>query len=130
MTDIVITQVPQLTRWGRLVAPAWVYSEEISAPPAGTALVNVLVPIGKRGYIYGVYIFADEANSFKINWVSNGVSKSIRIPFLARGAVLAVFNTPINEGYPADGGTSITITNLTAGNTGMIYQAGLLVAVE
>ncbi len=129
MTDIVIAQMSQLIRWGRAVTPVWVYGGEITAPPANTALVSVSVPSGKRGYIYGVYISADDANDFKINWTSNATSRSIRILLGSKGTVLAVFNTPINEGYPADPQTTITITNIFAGGPISVYQVGLLVAI-
>jgi hypothetical protein len=33
----------------------------------------------------------------------------------------------LNEGLPADGGTSVTITNVNAGSAGVVYQAALLV---
>jgi hypothetical protein len=41
---------------------------------------------------------------------------------------MSTFPKAYNEGYSADAGTSITITNVNAGSTGIIYQAGLLVA--
>jgi len=130
MTDLVLGVIPLLMRWGRAVTPLWTYGSEITAPAAGTTLVSVSVPSGKRGYIYGVYISVGEGNDFKINWVSAGTTRSIRISFAGKGSVLAIFNTAVNEGYPADGGTSITITNLVAGGAGIIYQAGLLVGIE
>jgi hypothetical protein len=46
------------------------------------------------------------------------------IPLGGIGAVMSVFQVPINEGLPADGG-SITIRNVQAGAG--VYQAGILV---
>jgi hypothetical protein len=113
-------------RWGRDVSPAWVYGAEVTAPAAGTALVSKTVSTGKSGYIYGFFISAGEANDFKINWTSGGAAKSVRIPFVSKGAVQYVDFIALNEGLPADAGTSITITNVNAGSSGVVYQAGLL----
>jgi len=125
--DIVLDNIALLIRYGRLVTPTWTYGSETTAPSAGTALVTVSVPSGKQGYIYGIYISAGEGNDFKINYTSGGTAKSIRVSFAGKGTVLAVFNTPLNEGLPADAGTNITITNVNAGSSGVVYQAGLLV---
>jgi hypothetical protein len=115
-----------LIRWGRDVAPAWVHGGEVTAPAAGTALVSKTVSTGKAGYIYGFFISAGEANDFKINWTSGGASYSIRIPFSAKGAIHYADFIPMNEGLGADGGSSITITNVNAGSSGIVYQARLL----
>jgi hypothetical protein len=113
-------------RWGRDVSPSWVHGDEVTAPPAGTALVSKTVGTGKSGYIYGFFISAGEANDFKINWTSGGAAESIRIPFSSKGAIQYVDFAALNEGLPADGGTSITITNVNAGGTGIVYQARIL----
>jgi len=112
-------------RWGRDVAPAWVHGDEVVAPVANTALVSVTVSTGRAGYIYGFFISCGEANDFKINWVVGGAAKSVRIP-MAKGSLHYVDFIPLNEGMPADGGSSITITNVNAGGAGVIYQARLL----
>jgi len=105
---------------------AWVHGDEIEAPPAGTALVSKTVTSGKKGYIYGFFISAGEPNEFKINFVSGGVAYSIRIPFGGKGAIHYVDFIALNEGMPADGDSTITITNVNAGGAGVIYQARLL----
>jgi hypothetical protein len=130
MTDQVLSGIAPLVRYGRFVSPTWTYGSEATAPAAGSTLVSVSVPSGRRGYIYGIFISAGEGNDFRINWTSGGTARSIRVSFAGRGTVLAVFNIPINEGLPADGGTSITITNVNAGSSGIVYQAGLLVGIE
>ena len=38
----------------------------------------------------------------------------------------AIDQVPINEGLPADAATNVTITNVTAGGVGIVYQAKLL----
>jgi hypothetical protein len=89
-------------------------------------LVSKSVTSGKTGYIYGFVITAGEANDFKINWTSGGTARSVRIATAARGSVVLISPTPVNEGLGADGGTSITITNVNAGSSGVVYQAALL----
>jgi hypothetical protein len=113
-------------RWGRDVSPAWVHGDEVTAPAAGTALVSKTVSTGKSGYVYGFFISAGEANDFKINWTSDGAAKSVRIPLASKGAVQYVDLIALNEGMPADGGSSITITNVNAGSSGIVYQARIL----
>jgi hypothetical protein len=123
-----INSMPTNVRWGRNVVPAWVIGSEATAPSAGTALVSKTVSTGKTGYIYGFIITAQEVNDFKINWTSGGSSKSLRITFGGKGTTGYTNNVPMNEGLGADAGTSITITNMNAGGSGMVYQACLLVA--
>ncbi len=113
-------------RWGRNVTPTWVHAAEQVAPGAGTALVTKAVTAGKTGYVYGFFISTGEGNNFLINWISGGVARSIRIPFTAAGAIHFADFISLNEGLGADGGTNITITNVTAGGVGIIYQARLL----
>jgi hypothetical protein len=113
-------------RWGRDVSPAWIHGDEITAPAANTALVSKTVSTGKSGYVYGFFISAGEANDFKINWTSGGASRSIRIPFASKGAVQYVDFVALNEGMSADAGSSITITNVNAGSSGIVYQARIL----
>lgn len=115
-------------RWGRDVTPVWIHTGEVTAPAANTALVSKTVSAGKRGYIYGFFISAGEANDFKINWTSGGTSYSIRIPLGGKGYVHYADFIALNEGLGADAGTSITITNVNAGSSGVIYQARLLYA--
>ncbi|MEM3484797.1 MAG: hypothetical protein QXI12_04175 [Candidatus Methanomethyliaceae archaeon] len=124
--DTNLSSVPPLIRWGRNVAPAWVIGSEQTAPAANTALVSKTVTSGKVGYIYGFIISAGEANDFKINWTSGGSARSYRIPFGGKGAVGYVDWVPMNEGLSADGGTSVTITNVSAGSSGVVYQASVL----
>jgi hypothetical protein len=125
--DVTLSALSRLNRWGRDVTPAWVHGDEVTAPAAGTALVSWTVPVGKTGYIYGFYISAGEGNDFKVNWTSSGVAYSRRIIFPGKGTLHFVDVIAINEGLPADGGTSVTITNVNAGSAGIVYQAALLV---
>jgi hypothetical protein len=111
---------------GRDISLAWVHGSEVTAPAAGTALVSKTVSAGRTGYIYGFFISAGEANDFKINWTSGGASYSIRIPFSNKGAIHYIDVIPLNEGMGADPGSSITITNVNAGSSGIVYQARLL----
>jgi hypothetical protein len=118
---------PSTIRWGRNVEPSWTHGSEATAPAAGSTLVSKTVSTGKRGFIHGFIISAQEANDFKVNWTSSSAAKSVRIVFGARGTVKDVSMIPLNEGFPADAGTSITVTNVNAGASGAIYQASVLV---
>jgi|GEM_PF-1519567 len=126
--DVALSTLAKLQRWGRNVEPSWVHADEVTAPAADTKLVNTTISTGKKGYIYGFFISAGEANDFKINWISGGETKSIRIPFSGKGALHYVDITPLNEGLPADEGTEISITNVNAGGSGVVYQARLFIA--
>jgi hypothetical protein len=126
--DVKLTALARLIRWGRDVSPAWVHGGEVTAPPAGATLVSWTVPAGKTGYIYGFFISAGESNDFKINWTSGGVVYSKLILFTSKGTLHFTDVIALNEGLPADPGTSITITVVNAGSTGAVYQAALLVA--
>ncbi|RLA80990.1 MAG: hypothetical protein DRG33_01375 [Deltaproteobacteria bacterium] len=123
-----LLQFHSLQRWGRYVDPEWTHAAEVTAPSAGTALVTKSVGTGKTGYIYGFFISAGESNDFKINWTSGGNAKSIRIPFSGKGALHYINYSALNEGIGADAGTDITITNINAGSSGVIYQARLFYA--
>ena len=126
--NIDLTTLQALIRWGRNVTPTWVIGQEYTAPTANTALVSKTVSTGKTGYIYGFMITAGEANDFKINWTSGATSYSKRIVFGGKGTVHFVDVIPLNEGLPANAGTNITITNVNAGGTGIVYQCALLYA--
>jgi hypothetical protein len=115
-------------RWGRDVTPTWINGSETTAPAANTTLVSKTVTTGKSGYIYGFMISAQESNDFKINWTSGGTSRSRRIIFGSKGTVYFVDAVAFNEGLPADAGTNITITNVNAGGSGMVYQCAILYA--
>jgi len=118
----------RIIRWGRDIEPEWVHGTEVTAPAADTSLVSKTVSAGKEGYIYGFLITAGESNDFLIGWVSGGTSYSIRIDFGGKGTTQDISKIPLNEGLPADAGTSITIKNVTAGSAGIVYQARLLYA--
>jgi hypothetical protein len=126
--DVSLTTLARLIKFNRNVSPTWIYGPELTAPAAGTSLVSKTVSSGKSGYIYGVFISAEEVNTFKLIWISATVARSIRIPFSGRGAVMVVFDVPINEGLPADAGSSVSVVNVNAGSTNVIYQAGILYA--
>jgi hypothetical protein len=126
--DVKLSTQAMLERWGYTVEPRWIYGGETTAPPANTSLVSVAVSTGKKGLIFGLFITAQEANDFKINWTSDGVARSLRIVMGGKGTVVATFEKALNEGLLADAGTSITVTNVNAGNSGVVYQAGILYA--
>ncbi|MEM1710635.1 MAG: hypothetical protein QW820_07070 [Sulfolobales archaeon] len=126
--DVSLSYLWKLLRWGRDVSPSWVHAAEVTAPAAGTALVSKTVSAGMSGYIYGFFISVGEANEFLINWTSGGASYSVRIPFGGKGALHYIDFAPLNEGLPADSGTTVSITNVNAGSAGIIYQARLLYA--
>jgi phage-related tail protein len=126
--DVALTTLAKLIRRGRNVEPTWVYGSEITAPAAGTALVSKTVGTGKTGYVYGIFITAQEANDFKLNWKSGATSYSIRIAFAGKGSLMVTFEIPINEGLGADADSTISITNVNAGSAGTVYQAGILYA--
>lgn len=126
--DLALSYMWKLLRWGRNVNPFWVHGSEVTAPPAGTSLASVTVSSNMNGYIYGFYISAGESNDFKINWISGGISYSVRIVFPSKGSVSYIDITPINEGLPADPGTTVTITNVNAGSSGVVYQARIFYA--
>jgi hypothetical protein len=126
--DVALSMLARLQRWGRDITPTWVHAAEVTAPAPGTALVSKTVTAGKAGYIYGFFISAGEANDFKINWTSGAAAYSRRIVFAGKGSLQYVDLIALNEGLPADEGSSITITNVNAGGAGIIYQAALLYA--
>ena len=107
--------------------PSWTYGAETTAPAAGTALVSRSVSAGKTGYVYGFFISSSEANTYRISWTSGATTVSIRIVHGAGTVHYADF-VALNEGLPADGGTTITIANVNAGGADSVYQAGLLFA--
>jgi len=90
--------------------------------------VSKTVSAGRSGYIYGFFISVGEANEFLIKWTSDGANYSVRIPFGGKGALHYIDFAPLNEGLPADSGTTVSITNVNAGSAGIIYQARLLYA--
>jgi hypothetical protein len=126
--DIALSVLFALIRWGRNVSPSWVHGGEVTAPAANTALVSKTVSVDKIGFIYGFFISAGEANDFKINWTSGGVTYSRRIVLGSKGSIQYTDFIAFNEGFPADAGTTITITNVNAGSAGIVYQAGILYA--
>jgi len=126
--DVTLSILAKLKRWGKNIEPEWVHAGEVTAPAADTALVSKTVSAGKVGYIYGFFISAGEANDFKINWTSGGAAKSIRVSFSGKGVLQYADFIALNEGLGADAETNITITNVDAGSSGVIYQARLLYA--
>ena len=126
LEQINLSTASQYTRWGRVITPSWIHAAEVVAPLIGATLVTKAVSAGKSGYIYGFFISAGEANNFLLNWTSGGVAYSKRIVFSALGSVEAIDTVPLNEGLPADAATNVTITNVTAGGAGVVYQANLL----
>lgn len=117
----------RIFRWGRVVEPAWVHGNPIVAPPAGSTLVSKTVSSGKQGFIYGLMITVPEPNAVLVSWVSSGTSRTVRIEFGGKGTLKDSSPIPLNEGYPADPGTNISISVVNAGSAGLTYQASLLV---
>ena len=113
-------------RWGRNVSPKWVHGTEVNAPTANTMLVSKIISSGKKGYIYGFFISASEANDFLIQWTYNGSLYQRRIPFSGKGAVQVVSPIALNDNHPADSLTAIIISVVNAGTTGSTYQAAIL----
>jgi hypothetical protein len=118
--------LPTLTRFGRSVSPAWVIGGEVTAPAAGTNLVSRTVSGGRTGYVYGLLITAGESNNFRLIWTSGGTSRSLRFTTASRGSILVVSPVPLNEGLPADGGTTVAVQNVNAGSSGVVYQVAIL----
>jgi hypothetical protein len=117
-------------RLGRVLSSlAWVYGSILTAPAANTTLASFSVPAGRRGFIYGYFISASEENQFEIRWTSNSISRAIRIVFVGGGTIHAASLISLNEGLPADPGTTVSIVNINAGGSGSRYQAGLLIGV-
>jgi hypothetical protein len=114
-------------RWGRVVYPAWVHGDPVTAPGAGATLVSKTVSSNKRGYIYGFIITVPEPNAVTLSWISSGATRTLKIEFGGKGTLKDSSPLPINEGYPADPGTNISITVVNAGSAGLTYQASLLV---
>jgi len=126
--DVTMSTLAKLARHGRSVSPSWVLGSEMTAPGAGTSLVSKTVTSGRTGYVYGLAVSAGEANDFKLVWTSGGTSRSYRIVLSTKGTVLLVSPVPVNEGLAADGGTTISVQNVNAGSSGVVYQAMLLYA--
>lgn len=116
-----------IMRWGHLLTPSWVLGTVTSNPPANSAIVSYSVPAGRVGYIYGFYIAAPAATDFRLEWTSGGTVRSYFIMFNSKGTMYFADIIPMNEGLPADPGSSIAIRNIQAG-TGE-YHAGLFVGV-
>lgn len=119
-------RITKKLRWGIDAEPKWIDGGEIAEPPSGRELVSVTVPEGRSGYVFGFFMSATEANDFKLNWVEDGVLKSIRIILPSRGSVHYADFIYLCR---ADGNTSISITNVNDGTAGSLYQARLLCAI-
>jgi len=117
--------ISMFVRWGRYVKPVWIDGSEVVAPPANYELVSITVG-GNEGYIYGFCITCDELNDFSINWISKGIPKSFKVKVTGAGTICYVDNIALNEGFPADKNTKISLINLNAGNANMKYVARLL----
>ncbi len=116
-----------ILRWGHNTTPKWVLGGYVANPGAGSVLINISVPSGFMGYIYGFYLLSNEANDFKISWVSGGSANEYVITHGARGVTYYADTIPLNEGLPADSGSSIMVSVVNAG-TGN-YRAGLLIGL-
>lgn len=124
-----LIDIHSLFRFGKRIEVKWLYGEVHYGPPPLTSLVSLQVPEGKKGWIYGFIISSEDLNTFQISWYHRNVKMSINIPF--RGGTLYFTDfISINEGYPADSRSSITVSNLHESNEGALYQASLLYAFE
>jgi len=126
--DLALSVLALYIRYARNVTPTWIHGSEVTAPSAGATLVSKTVSSGKKGYIYGFFISAGEANDFYINFKYNGTLYKIRIPLPSKGAVHYADFIPLNEGLPADSNSTVSITVVSAGSSGIVYQARLLYA--
>ena len=117
-----------LNLFNREVMPTWKnYADIITAPTAGQVLVSY--PTTQiQTWIYGFFISCTEFNTFMINWISNKSNFVRLVPFGGLGMMQAIDYIPLNEGFPADNRTTITITVVNAAAIGEQYQAGLLIA--
>lgn len=120
----------RLLRWGRDVEPEWEYGTASVSVAADTELVSYDIPTGKDVYIYGVYLAAQEENTFSIKWMNDGTLYTKKIYFPSKGSVYFIDGIAMNEGYPAkyrqgDAIDSVTVSNDTAGSPLAWYQAGI-----
>ncbi len=116
--------------FGRNVRPTWVHADISSNAGAKSALVTKTVTSGKKGFIYGWEIVSeDTSNNFQLNWISDGVGKRLLIVFAGSGNTMAEYRgAALNEGFPADAGTNVDISNNVAAQANKRLQARLLYA--
>lgn len=117
-----------LNLFNREVMPTWRnYSGIIIAPAAGGVLASY--PTTQiQTWIYGFFIACTEVNNFVVKWVYCGNDFVRFVPFGGLGYSEQIDYVPLNEGYPADNRSVISITVVNAGNAGQQYQAGLMIA--
>ncbi|MFP3256607.1 MAG: hypothetical protein RXO36_02215 [Candidatus Nanopusillus acidilobi] len=110
--------------------PIWHYGNIVSSPASGSVLASFTVPNGYIGYIFGFSISLSDTsgNQFYINWVSNGINKTLYLVASGPGTIFYESDSPLNEGLPADPNTIISITNINAGSGN--YFAGLKISTE
>ena len=120
-TDYATEPTLKLVRWGVTREPAWIDGSEQTAPEANTKLVSKTVSADKVGRVFGVHITAGEANAFRL---MKGATVVKRFDISARGTIHIVLNTPLLDGVSA--GTEISIQNVDAGGSGIVYQASIL----
>lgn len=116
-----------IMRWGHLTSPSWVIGGDVSNPSPNTILVSFNVPENRRAYIYGLYIATPESNDFYLSWMSDGSERRYYILFGSKGTLYFADLIPLNEGLPADPGTTISIKNVNAGTN--IYRAGVMIGL-
>ncbi|MEM4596667.1 MAG: hypothetical protein QXG54_05145 [Desulfurococcaceae archaeon] len=110
-----------LVRWGVEVEPAWVFGSVVTAPPANTRLVEVSVPSGVLGLVYGVLLSAGEQNSFTLS--CGNTSLLLFLPGAETKHTISP--APICVAQPE---TVVYVSNNSDGTSGVQYQAGLLYA--
>lgn len=108
----------------------WELGTLLTAPAQNTALVTKIVSQAKKGRILGFWLSTTDTagNQFTLNWKCKGVAHSQLIIFGGSGTIKDINEVAINEDYPADPQSAITITNAVTGTALTQYQASLLVA--
>lgn len=103
----------------------WYVGSVVTAPGAGGAIFTLYKA---KILLYGIELACDEANTFLVTWVSNGVTYQKRYPTPSAGTMILVSDfSALNEGLEAD--TSVAVTVESAAAAGKKYQASLLVAI-
>ena len=107
----------------------YVRGSYISAPAAGTALVQFTVPANMKAAVIAVLIDATEGNLFEIRWTSGGAAKSYRVRLPSDGVMVYDFRPGLNLDDPADPNTTISVVNVNAGSAGSSYKVDLLIGL-
>ncbi|MFP3319688.1 MAG: hypothetical protein RXO24_03945 [Acidilobus sp.] len=118
-----------MDRWEYPVKPTWTRGQVFAGPlAAGTTLLEVSVSPGHKGYIWGYSLAENDPNGnvFLVRWVSGGKTYQQMILIHGPGAVEVAGDRAINDGSPADPGTSIVVQILHAASADTLYSADIL----